>query len=78
MAHSGKTSTEIQIDLDISRGALHNTLSLADIRPKGNPQYHNGRPKYYTDTDERKLVRHVRLNPKETYTQVIAACAFPM
>lgn len=32
------------------------------------------RKKSYTIADERNLLRHVRLNPKDTYKQIITAC----
>jgi hypothetical protein len=74
MARIGAKSKAIQIDLDITRGALRNTLDFEDVRPKGISVRKPGRPVTYSETDERNLLRHVRFNPKDTYEQVRVAC----
>ena len=70
----GSKPKEIHDTLDISRGALRSTLSLDYLRDEGHSQLRSGRPKEYTEAEERKLIRHVRLYPKDTYVQVRTAC----
>jgi len=72
---AGAKSKDIQVNLNISRGALRSTLSLDQLRNQGVSQSRIGAPKSYTEAEERKLIRHVRLHPKDTYTQVKEACA---
>ncbi|KAF4624838.1 hypothetical protein G7Y89_g13333 [Cudoniella acicularis] len=74
MDRKGVSSKEIEIDLDISRGAVRLTLTLAHLRPTGKPQCRPGRPLEYTEADERNLLRHVRLHLKDTYEEVRVAC----
>ena len=73
MKISGAQPKVIREALDISRGALRSTLSLYDSRLAGASLPRTGRPRSYTDADERLILRHVRLNPKDTYVQVLAA-----
>jgi hypothetical protein len=70
----GSKTKEIQIDLDITRGALRSTHTLEQLRPKGISQRKPGRPTTYYEADERNLLRHVRLHPKDTYKEVRVAC----
>jgi len=70
----GAKSTEIQDRLKITRGALRSTLSLDCLRNEGVSQPRTGRPKVYTEAEERKVVRHARINPKDSYAQVKKAC----
>ena len=60
--------------MQISRGAIRSTLTLDHLRVEGHVQTRTGRPIEYTHADERKLLRHVRLHPKDTYAEVIIAC----
>ncbi|KAF2175929.1 hypothetical protein K469DRAFT_679342 [Zopfia rhizophila CBS 207.26] len=71
---AGAKSKDIQVDLNISRGALRSTLSLNQLRNQGVSQARIGAPKSYIEAEERKLIRHVRLHPKDTYAQVKKAC----
>ena len=70
----GAKPKEIQDLLKISCRAIRSTLSLDDIRNEGESQLRIGRPKSYTEAEERLLLRHVRLNPKDSYAQVKEAC----
>jgi hypothetical protein len=70
MARIGGKNKAIQIDLDITREALRNTLDFEDVRPKSISVRKPDRPITYSKTNERNLLRHVRLNPKDTYEQV--------
>jgi hypothetical protein len=75
MSLIGAKSTQVEVELDITRGALRSTLSFAQLRDEGFSQQRSGRPLEYTLADERNLVRHVRLHLKDTYAQVIVACS---
>jgi hypothetical protein len=68
---------EIEINLDISTGALRSTLTKEQLRPEGIAQSRSGRPTTYSEVDERNLLQHVRLNPKHTYEEARVACNFP-
>ena len=70
----GAKPTEIQDLLKISRGALQSTLTLDHLRDQGVSQLRTGQPKVYTEAEERLVVRHVQLNPKDSYAQVKRAC----
>jgi hypothetical protein len=74
MKLAGAKPIDIRTALNVSRGALRSTFSLDDLRNEGKSQLRSGRPKEYTIVEERKLIRHVRLNPKDTYAQVREAC----
>ena len=70
----GAKPTEIQDLLKITRGALRSTLSLDHLRDEGVSQSRTGRPKVYTEAEERLIICHVRKNPKDSYAQVKKAC----
>ncbi|CAG8962255.1 hypothetical protein HYFRA_00005309 [Hymenoscyphus fraxineus] len=74
MTYKGAKSTEIESVLDITRGAVRNTLSLELFRHDGETLPRIGRPKEYSESDVRHVLRHVRKYPKDTYVQVITAC----
>ena len=74
LTEGGMKSSNIQNLLNVSRGAIESTLKLEHLRNEGNTQLRSGRPKCYSEATERKILRHVRLHPKDTYVQVILAC----
>ena len=74
MSFKNAKSSEIQVALDCSRGALRSTLKFADLRNEGQSQTRIGAPKSYTDADERNLLRHIRKNPKDSYAMTQKAC----
>jgi hypothetical protein len=45
------------------------------LRDEGNSLHRSGAGLSYTEAEERLILRHVRNNPKDTYKQVIDACA---
>ena len=60
----------------------HHPYSIVIDTISNNPLHNNGKslsrtdtPKYYIDAEERLVLRHVRNFPKDTYAQVITACA---
>jgi hypothetical protein len=73
-ASEGKTDYQIGRDLKLERGTVRYTLKVDNLRNEGETVPRKARGKSYTDAKERLLLRHVRLNPKDTYKQVIAAC----
>ena len=74
MTISGAKPKFIQDHLNISRGAIRSTITFEELRNEGEPKLQSGRPVEYTEADERNLIRHVRLYPKDTYAQVKIAC----
>ena len=51
------------------------TLEKEALRNDGHSLPQSGPLKCYTDAEERLVLRHVRKFPKDTYAQVITACA---
>ena len=74
MDFKGAKSSEIEVALDCSRGALRSTLKLAQLRNEGQSQTQAGAPKSYTEANKRNLLRHIRKNPKDSYAQVQKEC----
>jgi hypothetical protein len=64
----------IATDLKLDYSTVRYTLKQDELRHEGESLPRAHRKKSYTDADERNLLRHVRLNPKDTYKQVIIAC----
>jgi hypothetical protein len=65
----------------ISRYYHHLYLTVTDtinnnpLRNNGESLPQTGAPRCYTDAEERLVLWHVRKFPKDTYAQVIKACA---
>jgi transposase len=74
LSSRGQKCSDIQALLNVSRGAVRSTIKLDSLRNNGYPQARSGRPKGYSEATERQILRHVRLNPKDTYLQLISAC----
>ena len=74
MTFKGAKSSEIEVALDCSRGALRSTLKFTHLRDEGKSQPRTGAPKACTDANERNLLRHIRKNPKDSYAKVQEAC----
>jgi len=70
----GAKSTEIQDCLKITCRALRSTLSLDCLHNKGVSQPWTSQPKVYTEAEEWKVIWHVWINLKNSYTQVKKAC----
>jgi hypothetical protein len=73
-ASEGAKSATIAIKLKIPRKTVEYTLQQDELRNDGYSLPRKPQGKSYTDAEERITVRHVRLNPKDTYQQVIDAC----
>jgi hypothetical protein len=74
LAKKGAKIPEIENELKCSRGAVRSTLLYASLRNEGNSQVRHGAPRSYTLSEERKILRHVRIHPKDTYEKVKLAC----
>jgi len=74
LASKGGNSYTIARDLLLTRSTVQYTLKQDPLRNDGESLPRKPRERSYTDADERVLLRHVRLNPKDTYKQVIIAC----
>ena len=74
MTFKGAKSSEIEVALDCSHGALRSTLKFAHLHNEGKSQPRTGVPKACTDADEQNLLRHIRKNPKDSYAKVQEAC----
>jgi len=69
LVEKGVKPPEIADRLKCSRGAVRSTLVYIILRDEGEQQPRSGRPLEYTPADERNLLRHVRLNPKDLYEE---------
>jgi transposase len=68
------TAFKIAKELKLDPGTVRYTIAKNPERYDGRTKGRNGRPRQYTDAEERLVLRHVRLNPKDTYTEVLRAC----
>jgi Transposase/DDE superfamily endonuclease len=73
-ADCGASHSSIAKDLKVLKSTVQYTLRQDELRNNGQSLPRKPRGKSYTDSEERLLLRHVRLNPKDTYKQVITAC----
>ena len=73
-ASLGLTAYKIAKDLKLVTGTVRYTILQDELRDEGHSLPRKPRNLSYTEHDERVLLRHVRLNPKDTYKQVIIAC----
>jgi hypothetical protein len=66
----GHRPAEIATVLNLPDSTVRTTIIRASQRPNGKSKKGRGRHKSYTTRDERNLLRHIRLNPKDTYAAV--------
>jgi hypothetical protein len=71
----GSSPTEVAVGLNLERSTVRYTLIQDVLRHEGSSLPKDPRRKSYSIAEERKLLRHVRLHPKDTYKQVKTACA---
>jgi hypothetical protein len=70
----GATPTKIAHDLNLDRSTVRYTIAVDLIRTEGKSLPRIPRGKSYTEAEQRLILRHVRLNPKDTYQEVKDAC----
>jgi hypothetical protein len=70
----GEKSRAIEDLLDVSRGAVRSTLDFDHVPHEDNSQVRSSQPKEYLEATVRRIIRHVRLYPKDLYTELITAC----
>ena len=66
----GHTPAEIAHVLNLPDSTVRTTIIRESLRHDGKSKKGRGRRKSYTPRDERKLLRHIRLHPKDTYIAV--------
>ena len=59
---------------NIPISTVRSTLSLDELRTNGESQPRSGRPKAYTPSDERLILRIARAYPKLTYRELLSQC----
>jgi IS30 family transposase len=67
---------QILQQLNLHDSTIRTTIRRNLLRNNGESQPRPSQPKSYTDQDVRNLVRHVRINLKDTYAQVQRALGF--
>ena len=75
-AQFGHSPAEIAKEFNRPDSTIRTTLKLDPLRDKGETRERSGRPCEYTERDIRKLIRHVRINPKHIWAEVKKACGF--
>jgi transposase len=66
----GHKPAEIATVLNLPDSTVRTTIIRESQRLNGKSKKGRGRRKSYTPRDERNLLRHIRLNPKDTYAAV--------
>jgi hypothetical protein len=75
MHDGGANKAQIQRFYHHPYSTVLDTISNNQLRNNGHSLPRSGPPKCYSDAEERLVLRHVRKFPKDTYAQVITACA---
>ena len=73
-ASAGAKPSEIAAELKLEYSTVYRTIQLDLARHEGASLHRTPRKKSYTEADERILLRHVRLNPKDTYAMIKIVC----
>ena len=68
---AGVEQADVAKALNLSRATVRTTLLRADTRINGESVERSGRPKVTDDRDERIILRLARINPKQTYQELI-------
>jgi IS30 family transposase len=74
ISSSGQKCTNIQALLNVSRSTIQSTIKFEALRNNGDTQARSSRPKGYSEATKHRILRYVRLNPKDTYLQLISVC----
>jgi hypothetical protein len=73
-ASEGAKPADIAADLNLTRSIIYYIFQQDELRDNSISLPRIPRKKSYTDTEERLCVCYCRINPKDTYQQVIDAC----
>lgn len=65
---AGSTPAQIALGLKVDDSTIQYAIVQDLLQHEGFSLPRKDRAKSYTDAEERLLLRHVRLNPKDTYT----------
>jgi hypothetical protein len=74
MYDGGTKKAAIQRFYNHPYSTVADTISKSELRNDGVSMPRSGVAKSYSPAKERRILRHVRRFPKETYKQVIVAC----
>ena len=66
-AFEGAKPAAIAKALKLDKLTVNYTILQDELRDDGHSLSRKPRKKSYTDAEERRLLRYVRLNPKDTY-----------
>jgi hypothetical protein len=66
---AGMPLREIELEENVSRGAVRGTLALEKLRTDGHSMPRPGCPKTYDERDTRMMLRNLRFYPKSTFQQ---------
>ena len=73
-AEAGVRPAELTQEYGLEYSTVWRTIQLDLKRHEGESLPKAPRKKSYTEAEERLLLRHIRLNPKDTYAEVKRAC----
>ena len=68
---AGVSQYSIARELNVTRATIQTTLSRVNTRVDGESKPRSGRPKITIDREERIILRLARINPKQTYADLI-------
>ena len=71
MEIGGSTPAQIATQLNLPRHTIRSTIQHDIERDQGLSKIRSGRPKEYTDRDERTILRLAQSDPKQTYQTLI-------
>lgn len=69
-AEEGATPAQIAEALNLEYSTVYRTIQQDLLRHEGKSLSRTPRKKSYTEADERILLRHVRIHPKDSYKQI--------
>ena len=75
MHDASKKNVEIHRFYSHPTSTIRDTIEKDSLREDGHSAPRSGQPKSWTPAEERRVLRHVRRFPKDTYAEVIKACS---
>jgi hypothetical protein len=76
VVEQGARPSAIARQYAIPASTVRTTIRLDLVRPNGISQPRSGKPLCYTPAEERKVLRHTKSHPKDTYAELIEGCSF--